>query len=68
MDINTIVNIVSNVGFPIACVAALFYLLLKEQKERHEESRDWMKCIDNNTKAIEILTELFKNGENNNED
>lgn len=36
MDINTITQIISNVGFPIACCMAMFWLNNKNE-ERHTE-------------------------------
>lgn len=53
----TITQLVSNMGFPIAMVA---YLLIRDAKkdERHaEESKGFIEAISNNTKAMEILSE-----------
>lgn len=42
MDINTITQIISNVGFPIACCIAMFWLNNKNE-ERHIEEVSTLK-------------------------
>lgn len=37
MDINTITQIISNVGFPIACCIAMFWLNNKSEERQIEE-------------------------------
>ena len=44
MDIQTIANLVSTIGFPIAATCAIFYALLKEQ-ESHKSEVDSLKGI-----------------------
>lgn len=50
-------NIVSNVGFPIACVAVMFYQMEQERKSHKEESDKWIEAINNNTKVMEKVLE-----------
>lgn len=54
-----IINIISTVGFPIACCVYLFYSNAKQQ-EKHEEEIDKLReTIENNTEVmIEIKTLL----------
>lgn len=48
-----IVSIISNLGFPIACVIVLFYLLEKQRSSHKEESEKWVEALNNNTKVME---------------
>lgn len=47
------VDIVSNLGFPIACVGAMFWLLNKERESHKEETDKFTEAINNNTKVME---------------
>lgn len=48
-------KLISNVGFPIVCVAALFWLMYKERERHAEESAKFIEAINNNTLAINQL-------------
>lgn len=61
-----IVAIISNVGFPIACAAAMFLQMEKEREAHKEESKKWVDAINKNTSVIATLTEVIKNGNGNN--
>ena len=52
-----IVSIISNVGFPIACVCVMFYQMEQERKAHKEESEKWTEAINNNTKVMEKVLE-----------
>lgn len=52
-----VVNLISNLGFPIACVVALFWLLNKQREEHKEESAKFTEAINNNTLAITKLVD-----------
>lgn len=52
-----IVNIVSNVGFPIACVIVMFFQMEKERESHKQESEKWVEAINNNTKVMEKVLE-----------
>lgn len=55
MDVNTITQIISTVGFPIACC---IYLVWNQNRadERHREEVDKLRVsLDNNTKVISRL-------------
>lgn len=42
MDVNAIVTLISNVGFPVAvCIALFFYM--EKQNERHQNETDKLK-------------------------
>lgn len=55
--VTTITSIISNVGFPIACVAVMFYQMEQERKSHKEESDKWVEAINNNTKVMEKVLE-----------
>ena len=55
--VSVVTNIVSNVGFPIACVAVMFYQMEQERKSHKEESDKWVEAINNNTKVMEKVLE-----------
>lgn len=57
MDINAVISIIQNVGFPICVAIALFWKMNKDD-ERHREAEIKMtEAINNNTNAINILSE-----------
>lgn len=55
--VSLVTGIVSNVGFPIACVAVMFYQMEQERKSHKEESDKWVEAINNNTKVMEKVLE-----------
>lgn len=57
-----IITIISNVGFPIACAVAMFYLMEKEREAHKTESERWIEAINKNTNVIERLMEMLTNG------
>lgn len=58
--IDTIVTIISNVGFPVACCVALFWYMQK-QDERHQQETDKLReTISNNTKVLTELCTIIK--------
>lgn len=59
--VQLISQLVSNVGFPIACVCVLFYMQNKEREAHKVESEKWVEALNNNTKVMEKV--LGKLGE-----
>lgn len=57
LELSEVVNLISNLGFPIACVVALFWLLNKQREEHKEESAKFTEAINNNTLAITKLVD-----------
>ena len=62
MDINTVVQIIGSLGFPIAACIACFSMLNKEREDRIAEMKEFTKAIDNNTRALEALKGKLENG------
>lgn len=64
MDVNIITTFISNVGFPIACVCALFYSLERERAEHKEEIEKTTTALNNNTLTIQKLLDKMEGLEN----
>lgn len=61
MEAEVISNLISNLGFPIACVVAMFWMWNKERESHKEESDKWIEAINNNTRVMEkVLAKLDK--------
>lgn len=54
------ISVISNFGFPIACVVAMFYMWNKEQEEHAAESQKWVDAINNNTNVMNRILEAVK--------
>ena len=52
---NTLLDIVSNLGFPIAVSIALFYQMNKSNETYIQLLRDFQDVISNNTQSINLL-------------
>lgn len=46
---------ISSLGFPIACVIAMFYMWNKEREEHKAESAKWCEAINNNSIIMERI-------------
>lgn len=55
MDMNTVVQLIGSLGFPIAACIAMFWTLNKEREERIAEMQKFTEAINNNTLALEAL-------------
>ena len=60
MDIDSVTQLISNVGFPVAvCIALLFYM--EKQNERHQQETDKLnETVQSNTKVLTELCTLIK--------
>ena len=65
LDFKLIIEFVQQVGFPISCTVALFYLLYQEMQQRQNEAQERLKrdsefsrIIAENTAATNSLKEL----------
>lgn len=59
MESEVISNLISNLGFPIACVVAMFWMWNKERESHKEESDKWIEAINNNTRVMEKVLAKF---------
>lgn len=53
--VQIISQLVSNLGFPIACVCVMFWQQNEERKTHAAESEKWVEALNRNTVAIERL-------------
>lgn len=61
MDVTAVSTLISNMGFPIACVCAMFFMWNKERESHKEESDKWVQAINNNTQVMkELLAKIDK--------
>ena len=64
MDVNTVIQLVTTLGFPIVCCIALFWRMIKSDENHKEEMDKLSEALNNNTLAINKLNERLHNGEN----
>ncbi len=60
MDVSTITQIVSNLGVPVACLIAMFWLMNKEREDHKNESERFVEAINNNTVIMTKLAERLE--------
>lgn len=59
LEVDVLTTLISNMGFPIACVVAMFYMWNKEREEHKDETQKLTEAINNNTKMMEkVLDKL----------
>lgn len=58
--LDVITNIINTMGFPIACVIVLFWLLYKEQKSHEAESDKWCDAFNNNSSVLRENTRALE--------
>lgn len=60
MDTKSIIEIISNVGFPIAMCMALFYYMWTQRKQHGEEMEHLRETVEENTLVLTELSTLIK--------
>lgn len=60
MDINVISQLIANMGFPIACVIALFWSWNKEREDHKQELEQITTALNNNTQALIKIEALIR--------
>lgn len=63
MEISTITQFVSAVGFPIVMCIALLKMNSDKEKTQREESKEFTTALNNNTLVIQKLTDKLEKGE-----
>ena len=61
MDVSVMTQIVSNLGVPVACLVAMFWLMNKEREDHRNESEKFIEAINNNTVVMTQIAERLKN-------
>ena len=59
MDVSALTTLIANLGFPIACVIAMFYMWNKEREDHKAEMREVTQAITNNTLALQGLSDTL---------
>lgn len=65
--VNAFSTIVSNVGVPVACLAVTFYLWYTETRSHKEEITKLTEVLNNNTVAIQKLSDIVEQEMSKNE-
>ena len=59
MDIGAIQGLIANLGFPIASVIAMFWMMNKESENHKEEMQKVTEALNNNTLALTELRDMI---------
>ena len=62
MDISIITQLIGSLGFPIACVVAMFYYWNKEREDHKSEIDSIRAALENNTQALIKIEEILRKG------
>lgn len=62
MDVGVLQQLIGTLGFPIACVIAMFYMWNKEREDHKQEMQKMTDALNNNTQALIKIEELIRNG------
>lgn len=63
MDITVLTQLIGSLGFPIACVIAMFYMWNKEREDHKAEMQKMTEALNNNTLALVKIEEYMKRGQ-----
>lgn len=53
--LNAIINAISSIGFPIVLSLMLIWYINKKDEKQDERNTEFVKAIENNTRAIDAL-------------
>lgn len=62
MDVGTITQLIGSLGFPVACVIAMFYFWNKEREDHKEEMQKMTEALNNNTLALVKIETVLDHG------
>lgn len=57
MDVSMVTEFINSVGFPIACVAAMFWMQNQEREQHRQEAEKFAEAINNNTQVMTRILE-----------
>lgn len=63
MDANSIITVVSTLGFPIVMCGALFWYMIKQNEQHSTESREMRDAVNELKIAIIELTDKLRGGD-----
>lgn len=61
MDMNSIIQLIGTLGFPIFCCMYMAWYINKVQEHHNKEISKLMEIVNNNTLAITKLTDKIEN-------
>ena len=61
MDVSTLTQLIGSYGFPIVACGALFWYIVKEQRENRKVQDELKTAIQNNTDVMNKLCEAVLN-------
>ena len=64
MDVNTIVQLIGSLGFPIVCCIALFWRMIKSDENHKTEIDKLTDALNNNTLVLQQLSDLLRGKSN----
>lgn len=62
MDVGLLQQLIGTLGFPIACVCAMFWMWNKEREDHKMEMQKMTEALNNNTQALIKIEEIIRNG------
>lgn len=60
MSIELLQTLIGSLGFPIACVIAMFWMWNKEREDHKQEISKVTEALNNNTQALIKIEELLR--------
>ena len=57
MDVSMVTELINGVGFPIACVVAMFWMENREREQHRQEAEKFAQAINNNTLVMTRILE-----------
>mgnify|MGYP003292775954 CR=1 FL=1 len=63
MDITVLTQLIGSLGFPIACVIAMFYMWNKEREDHKAEIDQVRTALENNTLALTKIEEILRHAD-----
>ena len=60
MDVNTLIQLVTSLGFPIVCCGALFWKMVKTDEQHKEEMDKVTEALNNNTIALTKISDKLR--------
>lgn len=62
MDVATITQLIGSLGFPVACVIAMFWFWNKEREDHKMEMQKMTEALNNNTFALVKIETVLDHG------
>lgn len=64
MDMGAFTQLIGTLGFPIACVCAMFFMWNKEREDHKAEMQKMTEALNNNTLALVKIESVLDRGQN----